>query len=232
MTAFAAVIAVSVALAGCAEERAPAPTPIDLPGVSLNGDGSLLIATVFDMATTGGAEVAGTELAVREINAEGGVLGSPVVALHRNSAGDPAALGAELVGRGTDAVLWDGAGAPAAELLAALESTGTAVLSLRDIVTGTPATPDDAFAARLRTADPGLAAMDGGAGGYDAVMLLALAAAAAGADGGASLVSRLGAVSTGTVECVGWGACAAAIADEQSIRYLGESGPIEPPVTG
>jgi branched-chain amino acid transport system substrate-binding protein len=88
ITALLAVFALS--LAGCsANSPAPLPTPTAVATFPVTGDGVLRIGSIFPTTGSssfiGAAQVAGVELAVREINQDGGVGGNPVQVLHRNS---------------------------------------------------------------------------------------------------------------------------------------------------
>lgn len=108
-----AVLAIAL-LGGCSAEPMPTPEPsASSPAPIPQGDGVLTIGTLVPMsgeqAGWGLAQVAGVELAVREINEAGGVNGSPVVVYHRDS-GDAASdrlddAFAELVARGVDVVI-------------------------------------------------------------------------------------------------------------------------------
>jgi branched-chain amino acid transport system substrate-binding protein len=113
LVAVAASLALVMALASCAAEPTPVkrtPTPTV---VAPSGDGVLRIGTLFP--TTGAAsylgpaQVAGVEVAVKEINQAGGVLGKPVTVLHRDS-GDSSSTTAEtsfavLVAKKTDVII-------------------------------------------------------------------------------------------------------------------------------
>lgn len=228
----AGAIALAVALAGCTAPQptvTASPTPSVVPTVAPSGDGILTIGTLFPMtgtaAASGAAQVAGSELAAREIDGQGGVLGKPVALVHRNSAGTVAAALAALVARHVDVVLWDVAGKVPKDVAASAAAADVAVLPLRDFVHGgTPLVADAAFSARLRTADPGVTNFAGGAEAYDAVILAALAATVAADDGGPSIQSRLDVVASGPTACTSWGECLAALADEQQIGYQGVTG--------
>lgn len=84
-----AVFALACLIAGCSAAPAPtpsvAPTSAPLPA----GDGVLTIGTLFPVTGTHAfiapAQVAGVDVAVKEINESGGVLGKPVVVVHADS---------------------------------------------------------------------------------------------------------------------------------------------------
>lgn len=108
-----AAIVATLALASCAPVVEVAPSVSPTPPPAASGDGVLRIGTLFPtsgpIAYLSPAQVAGVELAVREINEAGGVLGAPVEVFHRNS-GEAAtetveASFAELVAKGVDVVI-------------------------------------------------------------------------------------------------------------------------------
>lgn len=226
----AGAIALALALTGCtAPAPRPTPTPTAVPTIAPSGDGILRIGTLFpmtgDAAAGGAAQVAGSELAAREIFEQGGVLGQPIELVHRNSAGDANAALADLLARGVDVVLWDAGSAVPKDAAASVAAASVALLPLRDFVSGgTPVAADEAFSARLRSADPGLTDSAGGAEAYDGVILTALAATVAGDDGGPSIEARLDSVASGPTACTSWGECLAALADKQQIGYHGVTG--------
>ena len=84
----AAVLATLALLAGCSTP-APAPTTPPAPTPSRSGDGTLRIGTLFPAtgaaAYIGPAQAAGVLLAISDINAAGGVGGTPVEVLGRDS---------------------------------------------------------------------------------------------------------------------------------------------------
>ncbi len=115
LAAASAVVVVGI-LAGCAPE-APVPTATPTPTESVtitpSGDGVLRFGTLLpssgELAALGPAQVAAVEVAVREINAAGGVLGKPVEVLHRDSGAATAdridGSMADLVARGVDVIV-------------------------------------------------------------------------------------------------------------------------------
>lgn len=91
-------VAMALALASCAPEAKtakPTPTP---SAIAPSGDGILRIGTLFPTTGSasylGPAQVAGVEVAIKEINLAGGVLGKPAEVLHRDS-GDSSSTTAE-----------------------------------------------------------------------------------------------------------------------------------------
>ena len=81
-------VALAISLTACtAVSPEPAPTPT--PTVAASGDGILRIGTLFaltgDAKPQGAAQIAGVELAVRDINLAGGVNGALVEVFHRNA---------------------------------------------------------------------------------------------------------------------------------------------------
>lgn len=88
-TTLALTVVAALGLAACTgTEPQPAPTPTVT--VAPSGDGVLRLGTAFSLKksskTTGAAQVAGVELAVRDINLAGGVNGAPVEVFHRDGA--------------------------------------------------------------------------------------------------------------------------------------------------
>lgn len=133
-----ACLAAAMVLAGCAEPRPlPTPTPTAVESLGPTGDGVLRIGTLLtgngDLASSSPGMIAAIEVAVRDINAAGGVLGAPVETVYRE-AGTAAEQRlesgfAELVARGVDVVI----GPESAELLARLlplaDEAGVAVIA-------------------------------------------------------------------------------------------------------
>ncbi|WP_104083736.1 hypothetical protein [Cryobacterium sp. Y11] len=231
----AAVLMLALALSGCTSTppATPRTTPTALETIAPTGDGTLIIGTLFPMtgdnAVSGAAQVAGTELALRDILAEPVALTEPVtptrpIALvHRNSAGDLAAAYADLIARGVDLVLWDATTALPTD---AESSVGSAALvALGDFANGgTPLAADETLTARLKTADPTLTSTSGGAEAYDGVITAALAAVITGDDGGPSLEAGSVQVIAGSAVCMSWGECLLAISEKQVIDYQGVTG--------
>ena len=85
----------------------------------------------------------------------------------------------------------------------------------------------DDFRARLMAADPTLTVFNYGPEAYDAAIISALAAQAAGDDSGASIASELKNVTTGGEKCTDFAACVALLKENKDIDYDGVSGPIE-----
>ena len=105
--AVAAVAVTAIALAGCAAPAAPAPT-------YAKGDGVLKLGGVLPLtgalAFLSPPEIAGIDLAVKDINEAGGVLGKPVeFSLEDSSDGDSPAVAKDsatkLLGSGVDAII-------------------------------------------------------------------------------------------------------------------------------
>ncbi|MDJ0376103.1 hypothetical protein [Cryobacterium sp. PH31-L1] len=225
----AAVLLLALALTGCtgAPAAKPSTTPTPVASTAPTGDGTLLIGTLFPMtgesAASGAAQVAGTELAVRDILADQTTPTQAVQLIHRSSAGDLAVAYADLAARGVDLVLWDAATALPAGAGGLVGSA--AVVGLIDFANGgTPLAATDEFTARLKTADPTLTATAGGAEAYDGVITGALAAVITGDDGGFSLMAGWPQVVSGTAVCASWGECVFAISDDQTTDYQGITG--------
>jgi branched-chain amino acid transport system substrate-binding protein len=131
------IVAVAV-LAGCTPvEPEPTPTPSVIASVAPTGDGVLRIGTLFpmggDLSSAGPAMVAAVEVAVRDINVAGGVLGVPVEVFSRNSGVASEQLlevsFAALVERGIDVIVGPTEAELAARLLPLAEAAGVVVLA-------------------------------------------------------------------------------------------------------
>lgn len=229
-----AVLVTVFAVTGCTSTppALPSESPAPVASVAASGDGTLVIGTLFAMtgddAASGAAQVAGTELAVRDMLAEQNespqaALVQSIQLIHRNAAGDLPAAYADLVARGADLVLWNVSAALPADAQTSLSTV--AVVSLGDFLTdGAPLVATDDFAARLLTADPGLVGTVGGAEAYDAVITAALAATITGDDGAASLEAGWPQVTSGSAVCTSWGECVLAVAEGQTVDYQGITG--------
>jgi len=86
---------------------------------------------------------------------------------------------------------------------------------------------DQAFKDALLAVDPRLKDFSYAPESYDATVLIALAAVAAGDDSGEAIASELGAVSKEGEKCEDFKTCADLLADGTDIDYDGKSGPIE-----
>jgi len=86
---------------------------------------------------------------------------------------------------------------------------------------------DDSFKARLMTVDSKLDQFAYAPESYDATVLVALAAQAAGDDSGASIASKMQDVSAGGEKCTSYKDCLALLQDKKDIDYDGVSGPVE-----
>ena len=111
--ALAAAATVALALAACTPSPPPVPTPTPEKTVAPSGDGIFRIGTLFPTtgATTflGGAQLAGVNAAIRDINTAGGVLGAPVELVSRDP-GDASTQiletsFADLAGRTVDVII-------------------------------------------------------------------------------------------------------------------------------
>lgn len=224
---------VAVALTGCFGSAAPSAAPAPTPTPSMaqpipSGDGTLTIGALLPFsganAGTGASALAGVYLAVRDVDEAGGVNGAPVIVL-RADAGDVTSTRgvdslAGLAGRGVDAVVGPNAGDLAPAVSDAAAAAGLPIVT----AVADPLGVDEAFTARLRSADPTLADTRFGVETYDATVLIALAAELAGDDGSASIARFLPAVTSGTVECGSYGACLDVLQSRSDIRYTGITG--------
>lgn len=131
-------VSASLLLAGCGAPRPfPTPTPSATESVGPVGDGVLRIGTLFpmsgDVASIGAGMVAAVEVAVRDVNAAGGVLGQPVEVYYRDS-GDAAqtqleSAFADLVARGIDVVIGPASAELAERLVPLATDAGVMVIS-------------------------------------------------------------------------------------------------------
>lgn len=135
----AAAVVMTFLLSSCAPEQPmPSPSPSPRPSTpAASGDGVLRVGTLLptsgELAFLSPAQVAGVELAVREINELGGVLGAPVEVFHRNS-GDASTSTAEtsyteLVDRGVDVIVGPASSVLAERLLPLAIADGVALIS-------------------------------------------------------------------------------------------------------
>jgi len=85
----------------------------------------------------------------------------------------------------------------------------------------------DEFKGRLTDLKPDLTEFAYAPESYDATILVALAATAAGDDSGESIASQMQAVSTGGTKCESYQECVDLLADDEDIDYDGVSGPVE-----
>lgn len=83
------------------------------------------------------------------------------------------------------------------------------------------------FKARLAEVAPDLTEWAYAPESYDATILVALAATAAGDDSGASIASKMVEVSKGGEKCTAFKECLALLEDDKDIDYDGVSGPVE-----
>lgn len=101
------------------------------------------------------------------------------------------------------------------------EGTLTGAMGLRE-----GAAVDEDFTARLRQSDPFVRGTRLAPEAYDAVVLAALAATIAGADGGTRVAARLADVASEGIPCLSVGECLAVLDDGREIDYDGLSGPL------
>lgn len=94
------------------------------------------------------------------------------------------------------------------------------------------ADPDPGFNDRLLEIDPSLKDFSYGPQSYDAVIISALAAIAAGNDNGEAIGSEIINVTKDGTECTEFGECAQLLEDGEDIDYQGASGPTDMNDTG
>lgn len=95
-----------------------------------------------------------------------------------------------------------------------------------------PGEVDESFNDRLLEIDPDLKDFTYGPQSYDAVMMTALAAIAAGDDSGEAIASELVNVSKDGTQCATFEECAQLLEDGEDIDYEGASGPVDLNDTG
>lgn len=88
------------------------------------------------------------------------------------------------------------------------------------------AAPDSGFLSALGAVAPGLVDIGFAAQAYDAVMMTALAADAAGSTTGKAIATELRLVGTGTTSCTTYRACVELLTSGRTIAYRGASGPL------
>lgn len=163
----AALAAAALVLTGCTADEPepmpvpsePAPSPTPFREVAPSGDGRLVIGTLLptdgDTAGVAAAQIAAVEVAVRELNDNGGVLDEPVTVFHRNSGVEPGdeleAAFADLVERGVDVVIGPFSDALVEQALPLAAEAGVALISTG--ATGELVGADEGFFARVVATD-------------------------------------------------------------------------------
>lgn len=233
-----AVIASSaILLSGCTFLPMPVPTPTPTPTAS--GDGVLRIGNLTPisgpLASTGAAQAAGIELAVRQINEQGGVLGSPIEVWHRDAGDtDPAKTEANLtalLAHNVDVIIAPASADVMDVLLPLAKKAGVLVVAPANAKSApptaviTPIVPDAEFSALLRSADPNLIDLNFGAEAYELTTALALSAVFLHDDGADSLSFALSHVQGPGITCASFGACVSVLRTEPAISYRGPAGP-------
>ncbi|MGH3770049.1 MAG: caspase, EACC1-associated type [Pseudonocardiaceae bacterium] len=89
-----------------------------------------------------------------------------------------------------------------------------------------PYAGDEAFAKRLKEANPGLQDLNSAAQAYDAVVITALAAAVAGTDAPAAVAKEINGVTRAGERCISFTACMTLVKAHKAIAYEGASGPL------
>jgi ABC-type branched-subunit amino acid transport system substrate-binding protein len=128
---------VVLVLVSCTPEPTPVPTRKAVPAALAKGDGILRIGTEFpttgSSAFIGPAQAAGVEVAVREINSAGGVLGKPVEVLHRDSGDAPTTVletsFADLVSKKIDVLVGPSSSVLVERLVPKAVAAGVAMIS-------------------------------------------------------------------------------------------------------
>ncbi len=229
----------ALALSGCTAKTEPSASPsvssspsATAAPIEASGDGVLRIGTLFpasgDLASVRVAAVAGVEVAVREINQQGGVLEAPVEVLHRNSGdGKPevmAAALADLIKRGVDVVVGPPSAALAKILRADPESAKVTIVTFDAVgADGKIAdgwTADADLVAQLKMADPAVTDTRFGAEAYEATVLAALAALVRRDDGARSIAAGLTEITGDGIPCSSFGECADTLSTQPAVQVL------------
>jgi ABC-type branched-subunit amino acid transport system substrate-binding protein len=224
---------VPLALTACfgsgAADSSSTPTPVASMAQPIpTGDGILTIGALVPFsganAALGAAELAGVELAARDIDEAGGVHRASIVVVHGDAGDGGSTRASETVGafatRGVDAIV----GPNSADVFDAVDAAAATAGIPAISAVADPVSVDEAFTARLRSSDPTLADTRFGAESYDATVLIALAAQLAGDDGRASIAEFLPAVTSGAVDCSSYGECLDSLKAPGGIRYTGVTG--------
>jgi len=101
------------------------------------------------------------------------------------------------------------------------------VAGMRGTVPGVDIEVNEEFIARLLEVDPELQDFAYSGESYDAAIVIALAAIAAGDDDGVAVAAQINDVTRGGEKCTTFAGCAAILADGGDIDYDGVSGPLE-----
>lgn len=101
------------------------------------------------------------------------------------------------------------------------------VAGMRGTVPGVDIEVNEEFIARLLEVDPDLQDFAYSGESYDAAIVIALAAIAAGDDDGVAVAAQINDVTRGGEKCTTFAGCAAILADGGDIDYDGVSGPLE-----
>jgi len=234
--ATAGLIAAGLTACSAGGTTDPAPTVSAIPG-----DGVLRIADFTpltgDFAKYAAAQSAGVDLAVREVNDQGGFNGKPISVIHRN-AGDAneataAASFKDAVAKGIDVIIAPASTSAAAALLKLAAGTSVAVVAIASKDNAAPGAntstvkADDAFTKRLKQIDPSLSDTTYGVEAYDATVASILAATFAKSDNGQAVSQGLVAISyKNGISCSSFGACADVLKTQPFIDYVGLSGQI------
>lgn len=235
LTVLSVALVAALGLSACAAEpitpsESPAPQP-SAPAAS--GDGVLTIGTLFAIggssADIAAAQIAGVELAVREINEAGGVLGEPVRVFHRTSGSADETIVessfAALAEKSVDVVIGLTSSVLVDRVQPLADEAGIALFSQAG-ATGNAV--DEAFTARVKSMDPAIDVTNFAAEAYDATILAALAATVAEDDGGVGIAFAAAGITGDGIECASLGECLSVLGDRPDIRYSGVSGSLPP----
>jgi ABC-type branched-subunit amino acid transport system substrate-binding protein len=157
----AVLSAACLALAACGDDKADSPsTGATSGGAAAAGDGTLKIGTILpqtgSLAFLGPPEFAGVDVAIKEINENGGVLGKPVTIQHMDSGDTSTDIATQSVNKlltdKTDVII--GAASSSVSLSVIDKITGAGVVQISPANTSTALTTYNDKGLYFRTAPP------------------------------------------------------------------------------
>jgi ABC-type branched-subunit amino acid transport system substrate-binding protein len=156
----AVLSATCLALAACGDNKTDNPSAGATTGGAVAGDGVLKIGTILpqtgSLAFLGPPEFAGVDLAIKDINANGGVLGKPVQIQHMDSGDTSTDIATQSVNKlltdKTDVII--GAASSSVSLSVIDKITGAGVVEISPANTSTAFTTYNDHGLYFRTAPP------------------------------------------------------------------------------
>jgi len=156
----AVLSAACLALAACGDDKADSPSTGTSSGAAAAGDGVLKIGTILpqtgSLAFLGPPEFAGVDLAIKDINANGGAVGKPVTIQHMDSGDTSTDIATQSVNKlltdKTDVII--GAASSSVSLSVIDKITGAGVVQISPANTSTALTTYNDHGLYFRTAPP------------------------------------------------------------------------------